>query len=234
MIKRYLKALKDIFFPALCFSCERRINQDYLCEDCFEKIEFLYPPLCKLCSAPIKDNKTGLCKDCRGGHSFYERVISVTSYKEPIPLLIHLFKYNHFDYIGEFLAFLMVDHLLKIGFGFSNYDFITCVPLHPAKERERDYNQSSIISKILSLHFKIPFKDDIIYQTRYHKSQTRLSKEKRKRNIKGSFEVKKDLKDEKIILVDDVFTTGSTVKECAKVLKEKGAKSITVLTLSKA
>jgi ComF family protein len=86
----------------------------------------------------------------------------------------------------------------------------------------------------LSLHFKIPFKDDIIYQTRYHKSQTRLSKEKRKRNIKGSFDVKKDLKDEKIILVDDVFTTGSTVKECAKVLKEKGAKSITVLTLSKA
>jgi ComF family protein len=232
IIKKYLEALRNVFFPALCFCCERKIEEGFLCGSCFEKIEFLYPPLCRGCSTPIKDNKTGLCKNCKKEFFYYERVISATTYKEPISLLLHLFKYRHFDYLGEFLSLLVVRYLIRVGFEFSDYDFITCVPLHPAKEKERGYNQSAIISKIISFHFKIPFKSDIIYQTRLNPSQTKLSKEKREINIKDSFKVKGDLEGKRIILVDDVFTTGSTVKECCRVLKEKGA-NITVLTLSK-
>ena len=233
MVREYLEALKNIFFPPLCFYCEKRIDtKDYLCEDCFKKIEFLYPPLCKGCSLPLSGKKEW-CKDCEGEVKFYERVICVAFYKEPISSLLYLFKYYHYEYLGEFFAFLMIKHLLRIGFKFSNYDFISCVGLHPAREKERGYNQSAIISKIISNYFKIPFKE-LIFQERYRKSQTKLSLQERIENVKGSFKASDEVEGKKVILVDDVFTTGSTAKECAKVLKEKGAKSIVVLTLSKA
>ncbi|MCK4912151.1 MAG: ComF family protein [Candidatus Omnitrophica bacterium] len=147
--------------------------------------------------------------------------------------LIHLFKYKNYDYLAGFLSSLIIKHLSEIGFNPNKYKLITSVPLHKDKLKIRGYNQSGLLSKLLSNHFKIPFKDDIIENTNIRPSQTKLPREKREKNTEGIFVVKENLENKSIILVDDIFTTGSTVSACAKALKEKCAGNVTVITLSK-
>ncbi|MDP2923470.1 MAG: ComF family protein [Candidatus Omnitrophota bacterium] len=233
MLEKYMKAAKDIFLPSLCFYCEQKISKGYLCKSCQEKIELLYPPLCRFCSKQIENNKTGLCKQCMGKTFAYDRIISVTSYKEPMISLIHLFKYKNYDCLIDFFSSVMLQFFLKIGFDFSSYADITSVPMHHAKLRDRGYNQAALLAKSLANYFKIPFKDDIIYEKNERVSQTKLERQKRQESVKNAFLAKNNVSGKKIILVDDIFTTGATISECAWALKEKGAQIVTVITLSK-
>jgi len=127
----------------------------------------------------------------------------------------------------------MIKHLSEIGFNPSHYHLNTPVPLHKDKLKIRGYNQAGLLAKLLSNYFKIPFRDDIIGNTNIRPSQTKLRKEKREKNVEGAFVVKENLRNKRIILVDDIFTTGSTVNACSKALRERGAEGITVITLSK-
>lgn len=128
---------------------------------------------------------------------------------------------------------MMAEHLEKIGFNKYAYDLVTAVPMHPCKLKERGYNQASLLGKKLANYFKIPFGDDIIYEKKYKVSQTKLDKKERETNIEGSFGVQCSLSGKRIIIVDDIFTTGCTLSECSSKLKEKGAKNITAITLAK-
>ena len=228
----YLKAARDILFPCLCLHCEKKILQGYLCRECLEKIVFLYPLRCRYCAKPLL-NTSNVCKQCSGKIYPYQELISATAYKEPIVSLIHLFKYRNYDYLADYLASLMIKCLSKASFNPHNYHFITPVPLHRDKLKIRGYNQAKLLAKLLSNHFKISFRDDIIINTDIRPSQTKLSVEKRKKNIQGIFTATKDLTDKRIILIDDIFTTGSTVNACSKALGERRAENITVITLSK-
>jgi len=233
MLSSYLKAIKNILFPCLCLCCEKKISQGYLCGECEEEIVFLTPARCRYCLKPLSINPSGLCRECSRKIYSYQRLISATAYKEPMASLIHLFKYKNCDYLAGFLSSLIVKHLRKIGFNPNRYQLITPVPLHKDKLKIRGYNQAGLLSKLLSNYFKIPFRDDIIGNTNIRPSQTKLPKEKREKNVEGVFMVREDLENKNIILVDDIFTTGSTAGACSRALKEKGAGNITVITLSK-
>lgn len=228
-----LKSIKNVFLPPLCFCCEKKILEGYLCQNCQEKLMFLHPPLCRFCAKPLRKNLTNICKNCQKKTFPYERLLSILAYKEPLISLIHPFKYTNCDYLGKFLSSLMINRLKKIGFKGYDYDFVTAVPMHKYKLKSRGYNQAEILGKSLSNYFQIPFQNDIIYDISIRPQQVKLSFQKRKENIEGAFKVKKKLKDKKLILVDDIFTTGSTVKACSKALKDKGAQKITVMTLAK-
>jgi len=147
--------------------------------------------------------------------------------------LIHLFKYKNYDYLAEFFSSLMVKRLEKIGFNPDGYDLITAIPMHRDKLKMRGYNQAEILAKDVSNYFKIPFRNDIIYDISIKPSQTKLNPHKRRENVKGAFTVKGEVKDKKIIIIDDIFTTGATALECCQSLKEKGVGALTVITLSK-
>lgn len=233
MVRNYYKALKDTFFPALCFKCGCKIAEGFLCKKCQQTLQFLYPPLCRFCANPVADNKSGLCAGCRGKTHPYERLISILAYKEPLVALIHLFKYKMHDYLQDFLAPLVITHLEKIGVSFASYDCVTAVPMHPLKLKEREFNHSALLGKLLANHFQIPFYDDIIYENKLKTSQATLAKEMRQENVRGAFEAKETAYNKKIVIVDDIFTTGATMRECAAILKEKGATKITAITLCK-
>jgi ComF family protein len=233
MLKKYLEALKNIIFVPLCLSCEERIAQGFLCAKCEEKITFLLPPLCRYCSRPIGENATHSCKECQRKIYPYRKIISTTAYHDPLVNLIHLFKYKNCQYLGNYLSSLMKKHLAKIGFNTAGYDLMTSVPMHKDKIKMRGYNQAEILGRLLANYFKIPFRNDIIYDISIKPSQTKFKPQQRQENVKGAFIVKEDLRDKKIILIDDIFTTGATVKSCCSALKEKGADVITVITLSK-
>ena len=208
MIKRFLHNLVNLLFPRLCASCSTKIQKGYLCPNCYSSIEF------------IKTYTT-------------QNLISICRYKEPIKTLIYQFKYGNRDYLTEVFSELIKKHLNRIRPNLSSYDYVIPVPLHKYKLKERGYNQAELLAKILANYFQIPLRNDIIFQTKYIPSQTTLDKSKRLENKKGSFIAKGSLENRRIILVDDVITTGSTINECTKALESIKAAEIIAITLAK-
>lgn len=233
MLSEFASTLKDIFFPALCFACEAKIPSGFVCRKCLEKIIYMRPPMCRLCSKPLGASKTGVCRDCRGRDVYFDRTICVAAYKEPLAGLIHSFKYARYDYLAPFFSDLMSQHLQKIGFQPARYTLATGVPIHRLKRKGRGYNQAALLGLNLAKYFKIPFRDDIIYTRQLRASQTKVKAGARAKNALDAFESSAMCTNEDILLVDDVFTTGATVNACAKALKAGGARSVTVVTLTK-
>lgn len=233
MLRGYLRALKDIFLPRLCYLCEEKISQGYLCPRCLSSIAFVMPPFCRYCGRGLGNQTDNLCKKCLNKTYPYDILFPVTVYKEPMVSLIHLFKYKQCDYLGEFLSSLMVEHLVKIGFMASGYHYLTAVPLHPHKLKIRGYNQAGLLAYYLSKYFKIPLNNDIIAAANLRFSQTKLPKKARQENVEGVFKTSGDLHGKNIILVDDIVTTGATIQACCVSLRQRGAKQIAVFALSR-
>lgn len=217
-----LTAGLSLLFPAICFCCQKKINQGYLCKSCQGKISFLKPPACYHNYA-YRSNRPG-----RQG-----QIISSTAYQEPITSLVHWFKYRHCRYLGTYLSSLIINHLAKVGFSSTSYDFITAVPMHRHKLKLRGYNQAEVLALDLSNYFKIPLRNDIISITGLKPSQTKLAQNQREGNVAGIFKVDKSVKNLNCLLVDDIFTTGATIFSCWQALTDSGINTITALTLAK-
>ncbi len=229
-----LEAALDIFFPPTCLNCGKKISpSEFLCPACqdFERMPAL---VCQKCAQPLKTAQgANLCSLCRRKNIyFFDRIIAPFVYKNPLSQILKLFKYYHYAYLGDFLKDKLADFILQAGFNYKEYDFITYVPMHKTKLREREYNQSKILASKLSKDLKIELKE-LLKARAYLKSQVTKNKRQRKEEIKDNFSALENLKDTRIILVDDVVTTGSTVSECARALKEKGAKEVVVWAIAR-
>lgn len=232
--KSWGQSFRDLLFPRLCFICGAKITDGFICPGCFKKIIFLPPPLCTMCSSPLRNGKMNICKNCLGKNFFYERLISITCYTEPLVSLLRLFKYKHYDFLKNFFCSIIINHLKKTGLDFAHYDLILSVPSHPLRIKERGYNQTELLGKLIAEYANLPFEKNILACKNYYESQTTLPNSQRLKNPKGCFSVSRSLPGKKIILIDDVVTTRATVSECSRVLKTTGAKNITVITLTKA
>lgn len=233
MVKGYLGALIDICFPPTCFFCRQNIQNGVLCVSCQEKIKPLSPPLCRYCSKPLKAETGNVCAACRGKKLYYDSLISCFVYDDPLKTIIHLLKYKDHDYLADFLSGRMAEHLSGTGFIPGSFDWIIPVPSHPVRIRERGYNQSLLLAKKLSVLLKIPLKHDIIFCKHNKPHQTQLARGVRTANLEDNFTVPENIPEKKIVLIDDVLTTGATVNECAKALKNRGAETVNVITLAK-
>ncbi len=212
-VYRYIKALKDIFFPDLCLACRAKSATAVLCPSCREKIELVAEPA----------NGAG------GRH--YDRLLSAAYYQGPLEKVVHAFKYRHADYLAPFLSDLMLKQLYRLDL--RQYDLITAVPAHPLKVKDRGYNPARLLACRLSRRSGLPFASEVLRARHYRPSQTRLSKAARAKNVREGFYAPQDLTGKKIVLVDDVATTGATLDECARALKTRGAREVTALTAAK-
>ena len=212
----------------------------YLCEDCRSLLdinEFNYC-LCNPNPTRILPNQlTGKCHRCRDKK--LSGLYFALPYKEKAltKKLIHQFKYKpYLKDLAETIASILIEHFIKTE---KNTDEIwensvlVPVPLHAKKIRERGYNQSEELAKELSKVLQIPVISNVLVKTKSTESQMTLKKEAREKNLLGAFAIKKcgtsdipHFSGKKIFIVDDVYTTGSTMNECAKILKQAGAKSI--------
>jgi competence protein ComFC len=234
MNKRGLKNfLLDLFFPKFCLSCQREGN--YLCEDCSATIDILYWCFC-LCEKPQRIPEAGKCRSCQ--KKSLNGLYFAASYKDNlVKKLIHKFKYD--PYVKE-LA-LPLDSLIITHFNLIQKNFATektlliPIPLSKKKLKRRGFNQSEEIAKELSKNLGIPLSSDILVKVKETLSQMELSKEEREQNIKGVFEIKnaEKIKGKEIMLVDDVYTTGSTMEEAARVLKQAGAREVWGITVAR-
>lgn len=225
-MKRFLL---DLLFPKRCVGCKK--FGDYICADCFSKIEFFSAPVCPICLRGSIDG--GAHPKCKTSNCLDGSTASVV-YKGIVKRLVYQFKYNPYlsdlkGVIGE----LFYEGLIQNEAFFSilsEKPLLTCVPLNSSKLRQRGYNHAQLLMELLALRFGLESYDTIIYRVRQTKPQFGLKKEDRSLNVKNAFAINKDsierIKGETIFLVDDVATTYSTLRECAKVLKRNGVRKV--------
>lgn len=236
-----IKSVINFLFPDYCVACDSTLkwSEDRgICCNCRKKVVTLEKPLCRFCSKEIPGETSDLiCSDCRGRKVYYDEVRSVFHYSDVIRDLIHSFKFNERRNIASELA----DFTIK---KYSRYiektDFIIPVPLHNKREYERGYNQAYLYSRSITKRIKKKITNNIVKRIKNTHSQSQLDERDRIKNIRDAFKVtRKGLKfikknlDKCFLVIDDVFTTGSTINELCRILKNAGIKKILVLTAAR-
>lgn len=224
--------LLELFFPSspFCIICKARLESRKIpiCVTCCNSIDILIPPLCKRCGR----EKSEYCNFCRESMFFFEQARAYGHYHGVLKEIIHEFKYKGKRDLALFLGDKIYNVYKNTSWPFI--DFIIPVPLHKKRFRERGFNQSLLLAKVLSQKTKIPVLD-VLQRIKPTKQQVRLSRKSRRENMKNVFKInlKEKIYNKTLILVDDVYTTGTTVNECAKTLKKAGAREIYVITIAR-
>ncbi|MDD5043522.1 MAG: ComF family protein [Patescibacteria group bacterium] len=231
------KFFLDLIFPVECLGCKR--EGQWLCDDCFRKIKPILSNFaaCPFCGKVAESEIPGeLCER----HNFYlDGIWSACDYKEKlIERAICLLKYNFVEDLSGDLAKLLTNHLERLrGLVDLNnfFNYIVPVPLHLKRRAERGFNQSELLAREVADFLSLPFRSDVLKRVKYTPPQVSLDGEKRRVNLKDAFycDPSINLHNKKILLIDDVFTTGSTFNECARVLKKSGAALVWGLTIAR-
>jgi ComF family protein len=238
-MKNFLRKLVEVFFPSHCLYCEKIINKDSLfCGDCWLKLQFITDPKCKICSYPFEieiSHMSPLCSKCLIKKPSYDKSIVIFRYNPFIKKIIGDLKYRDKNFLAKKFAKILHE---KIRSEIATYDLIVAVPLHQKRLRKRKFNQAVLLCRELLKFFpKKNFYPDFLIRVKNTKPQVELRKKEREKNLKRAFLVNKKYRDEvmgkKILLVDDVMTTGATLENCAKELKRRGAKEVVSLVVAK-
>lgn len=238
-MKKYVDSFLELIYPEknTCFICDKydeEIGERYICFNCERKIKKIVPPVCTKCSKPINYDKTSeLCKECSGDERYFEASKSLYAYEGVIKNAIYNYKYYNKPYFYKFFGNLIIDYINEENY--SDYDYILSVPLHRSKLLHRGYNQSELLAKYIANDLSVPY-IDALKRTKRTEKQSEHSKEERRKNLKDAFLVK--ISSDKIInrsvlLVDDIYTTGSTVNECARALIYYGVNKVYVITIAR-
>lgn len=224
-LKKAKKFLLDLFFPSFCVGCHEEGN--LLCRKCQKQIITVQATICPECS---KLSDTGrYCERCRKDKAL-RGIIVATYYEEgPIKEMIHNFKYNHALELKKVLSNLLAQAVNQ-----KKFDLITFAPLHRRRLAERGFNQAEILAEETSMKLKLPCVETLI-KTKSTKRQVGLTGGARRQNLDRVFKIKKgiDITKKKILIIDDITTTGTTLNECAKVLKTAGAKEVWGLVVAR-
>ena len=222
----------------VCQSPVEALDCGVVCGPCWQRVSRLEGILCDLCgyafaSRNLPDENV-LCAACRRGYFHFDFARSCSRLEEPLQGIIHQFKYGSHPSLARPLARLL--HALWVqAYRDRTPDMIVPVPLHRARQRERGFNQSRLLARHLSRWTQVPLMDRVLVRSRSTEAQAGLSRKQRRRNIQGAFRVadRGSIRERAVLLVDDVFTTGATLNECARMLRKQGAQRVDVLTIAR-
>ena len=225
-------------YPQPCIHCDqdteygaRHAIQRILCADCIEKIQKVSQPACPICSVPfasgaaLSHSPEHCCGDCRSTPPAFSRAITPLLYEGPLATAICQFKYEKkTDFAGP-IAGLLTNHFTDL-----SIDRLMAIPLHPSRLRQREFNQALLLAREIARMLDRPYSVDALIRTRNTPPQVGLSGKERAENIKGAFAVTREdaVRQQRILLIDDVYTTGATLREGARVLMKAGAREVIV------
>lgn len=228
----------NIIVPQTCLYCKKDQRYDYkfpLCENCLKELEPIKFPYCQKCGIELKSGGA-LCYNCKKDKvkRYFSFSRSVFKFNPVLREAIHTFKYSGYKNIGRWLGSLMAEKFIEYK-ELEGFDFLIPVPISLRKKRERGFNQSEILAFEISKKTGLSVLSDVVVKIKDTKSQVGLSQNERENNLEGSFScINHDkIKGKKIIIVDDVATTLSTLNEVSKVLKKSGVKEIACYTLAR-
>ncbi len=229
-MKKLYASFLDSLYPKkeYCILCGRE-DSGNLCSYCASTIEFIHGRRCIKCGKDLKDSYSdNICPDCKERSFSFHAAYSCFLYKGEGKEIIHRLKYDGKKEGGKVLAKFMADIIFKEGL---KGDIIVPVPIHESKMSLRGFNQSYIIGKHLSRYISLPVLP-CLKRTAITKEQYNLDKIERIFNVNNAFKINMlyNIRNKRVLLIDDVFTTGSTVEECSKALLGAGAESVFVIT----
>jgi ComF family protein len=239
-LREILTGIADLIFPPLCITCGAVLKEHTplpFCPPCTAGIHAVHSPLCPRCGIPFPaaDGEDHLCGECLTTERPYAVARAVGLYEETLLTAIHLFKYRGRIGIGEVLGKIMAD-FAGGQWDMTVFSLIIPVPLHRKRLRERGFNQSVILAREIAKRFSLPLDFMTLRRELFTAPQVGLGREERLANVRKAFVVGKPEKiaGRRILLVDDVTTTGSTLTECASVLMKAKAEAVAILTLARA
>lgn len=244
-MKKYADSFLELIYPEknTCFICEKydeEIGESYICRDCGRRIKKIIPPVCIKCSKPIDHHKsTELCRECSSEEKYFEASRSVYAYEGIIKNAIYNYKYYNKPYFLKLFGNMMLDYIKKENY--SDYDYVLSVPLHRSKLLQRGYNQSELMARYIAKNLSLPYIDGL-KRIKKTEKQSEQSRHERRKNLKDAFAIKASFNNHNnidkiinssVLLVDDIYTTGSTVNECSRVLIDYGVKKVYVMTIAR-
>lgn len=240
MTARLLRRFLHMVFPMNCRTCDDALEDDpvpFFCQRCWNHITPILSPSCPRCAQPfpsphaLAHSPAHLCGPCRKHPPAFHRVWTPYAYQSPLKEAIGLLKYRGKTQLAPALAGLITQtHPAP-----TNVDVLIAVPLHPDRLREREYNQALLLAHHLGRQWNLPVLIDVLRRTKPTPPQTSLTRRERLKNLRRCFAVATPsaVEGKTTLLVDDVFTTGATVNECAKALRKAGAEAVYVQTLAR-
>lgn len=230
--KAILAQADKLFFPPACLACNAPTEaaSELLCADCRAKLRPIARNYCPKCGAPLDNYRCGPCSETK-----FEFDIARAAYvfDGPARDLLHRFKYDDFRACAGFFSRALLQLPSAVRWK-GHFDLVMAVPLHHVRKRDRGFNQSELLARKLAAGLGIPYSRPV-YRRYNTPSQTNLSREARTQNLDGAFALRRgaDIAGKRVILVDDVFTTGSTANEISRLLKANGAARIAVVTATR-
>ena len=222
----------QLLFPRRCPVCDEIVRPygEKICADCVKKLKLLTPPWCLKCGKRLYDEGE-LCGDCRRKQHSFVRGRALYEYGS-VSASIYRMKYGkrqeYAEYFGEEIACYLGDFIRQV-----KPDGLIPIPLHRKRENRRGYNQAGVLAKTIGRSLNIPVYDKLLFRVKNTTPLKKQNPQERQNNLKKAFIIRQnDVKLDTIILVDDIYTTGSTVDEAANVLKKHGVKDIYVITLA--
>lgn len=234
-----IKKLEDMLYPKsiYCIMCGSVIDgtRKYsLCDNCIEKFMWIKDRTCAKCGKILEGYwQNDLCGDCMEREHYFDKGFTCSKYGLYERNLILEFKKRDKSYIGRILGEILYDRIVIENIDF---DVIISVPIHRARLRERGYNQAELMAKFLAERLGVKYVKDVLKRTRKTIPMKKLGVWDRMKNLEGAFAVNegkvKAIESKNVLLVDDIYTTGATLDVCSKILKEKGAAKIYVITFA--
>lgn len=237
-MQRVCSSALDLVYPRSCCGCHGPVQRPggFLCWECMREMEFVSDPFCERCGDPIDGAVYHRyeCWWCAETHPSFERARSVARFRGAVRFAILALKYERASHLAGDLADLLVAGF-NTHYANERIDCVTSVPLYAARRRARTYNQAGLLARHFSKRSGVPFEPGCLSKTRNTETQTRLNARQRKANVEGAYAstMPEWVRGRRILLIDDVMTTGATVNECATVLRKAQAASVQVLTVAR-
>src|SRR5437667_2152812 len=233
-----LEAAVSLLYPPVCTICGTSIRAaEYLCDQCEAKAVRISAPFCEKCSEPFDGSIKGpfTCANCAHRTICFEAAVAAYRGRGIVREIIHEFKYGRQIHLRHLVARWLRAALDDDRLHGLHFDVIVPVPLHIARQRERGFNQASLLAESLSAQTSISSKP-LLERIRHTPTQTALDRSERMENLHNAFRLRKnaDVRGLRMLLIDDVLTPGSTLSECARVLKRAGAISVHAATAARA
>ncbi|HEV3394097.1 MAG TPA: ComF family protein [Chthoniobacterales bacterium] len=234
----FIRGIASLVYPPACTICSASVGpHEYLCPDCEAKLSRIVPPFCAKCSEPFDGaiTTTFSCANCAHRVLYFDTAVSAYRSRGIARHVILNFKYGRQIHLRHLVGRWLIAALDDTRLRDRRFNAIVPVPLHPARQRERGFNQAALLAERLGPHLGVPVRP-VLERVRFTTTQTAFDRAERIQNLRHAFRLRKkaDVRKLDVLLIDDVLTTGSTLSECARVLKENGARSVYAATAARA